>query len=216
MDTNTSLALEELYLTYNLNRYINSFNEFFSTFTIHNNRLWAEYGKGNVSKEELRRLRFYLTLKEYKLKDYDLASILDKEYLRICPTKTALFPDTHELLQALKDARFPLYIITNGFTEIQEIKMTSSNILHYFEKVYDSDTVGFQKPSSKMFNKVLNDIQAKAHECLMVGDDWEADIEGAAKVGIDQVYFNPKKKTSPGKATYEIHSLLEILPLVSK
>jgi len=56
----------------------------------------------------------------------------------------------------------------------------------------------------------------KPEECLMVGDNYECDVEGARDAGIDQVFFNPEKvhhKRSP-KPTYEISCLSELKQLL--
>ena len=44
----------------------------------------------------------------------------------------------------------------------------------------------------------------------MIGDDLEADILGAKKFGLDQVYFNPEKKDHQEEITHEIFSLKEL------
>ena len=48
-------------------------------------------------------------------------------------------------------------------------------------------------------------------ETLMVGDDFENDIEGAQIFGIDQFYYNPKHKPCDGGPTYESDNLIDLL-----
>jgi putative hydrolase of the HAD superfamily len=44
----------------------------------------------------------------------------------------------------------------------------------------------------------------------MVGDDLEADIDGARDAGIDQVFFNPTGMIHEVQTTYEIGSIEEL------
>ena len=44
----------------------------------------------------------------------------------------------------------------------------------------------------------------------MIGDNWENDIEGAKKYGIDQVYYNPRHTLHNGKPTFEIERLEQL------
>jgi putative hydrolase of the HAD superfamily len=44
----------------------------------------------------------------------------------------------------------------------------------------------------------------------MIGDELVADVSGARKFGIDQVYFNPMRIPHSDEVTYEIRSLLEL------
>jgi len=55
---------------------------------------------------------------------------------------------------------------------------------------------------------------AKAENCIMIGDSYEADITGAINAGIDQVYFNPASDAADKEATYKIYSLDEVFNIL--
>jgi putative hydrolase of the HAD superfamily len=106
-------------------------------------------------------------------------------------------------------------IISNGFPEVQEIKLKACGIAKYFDKVFTSEAVGYQKPHPEIFHAAATAFNAKKKHCLMIGDNWENDIDGARSYGIDQVYFNPKQQAQEGrKATYEITSLYELFKIL--
>jgi putative hydrolase of the HAD superfamily len=107
-----------------------------------------------------------------------------------------------------------LYIITNGFGEVQETKMKNSGLNKFFNKVITSDTIGIQKPHPAIFHHALSSVHAKKNESLMVGDDIVTDILGAKRAGIDQVLLNPSRKPHNEDITYEIWSLLELKDLL--
>ena len=49
---------------------------------------------------------------------------------------------------------------------------------------------GVKKPNPIIFNHALETAKANAHESIMIGDNLEADIQGAIDVGLDAILFN--------------------------
>ena len=48
----------------------------------------------------------------------------------------------------------------------------------------------------------------------MIGDDWYADIYGAQRVKMDNVYFNPDKTEHKNLVQYEINCLSELYKIL--
>ncbi|MDT8308249.1 MAG: HAD-IA family hydrolase, partial [Bacteroidales bacterium] len=69
-------------------------------------------------------------------------------------------------------------------------KLHSSGLHRYFQQVITSEKAGKKKPDRHIFEYALQMASAQCAESIMIGDDLEVDIEGAAKAGIDQVYVN--------------------------
>ncbi len=208
-ENNSSDTIKSILIHHDLSELIEIFEKFIEVYTINNNRLWKLYRKGQVKKEQLRVTRFHLTLKKFGINNIDLAKTIDKEYLEASPRSKNLMPNAIEILNYLISS-YKLYIITNGFRETQFIKLNSTGILKYFSKIITSDEIGYAKPDFRIFHSALSSVNAKKSESLMVGDDYNVDIIGAQKYGIDQIYFNYKNEPTLGKATYEVNSLLEI------
>ncbi len=188
-----------------------SCSSFYRKYKFVNNVLWDLYNKGKITQKELRELRFVKTLTGLGLLPHEVPKGISEAYTDICPTKTAVFPYTHEVLSYLQP-KYGLHIITNGFKEVQAIKMSASNLHGYFKEVVTSECCGYKKPDKRMFEHALGRINVNPKDCLMIGDNLECDIEGARLSGIDQVYFNPEK-TKPKKGqkpTYEIHCLSQL------
>jgi putative hydrolase of the HAD superfamily len=189
---------------------IESAEKFIEVYTDHNHRLWRDYHNGLISKEQLRSSRFRLTFEHFELPEHLIPRQFEDDYVSICPTKTNLFEGTHEVLSILKND-YKLHIITNGFLESQEMKMSRTNLKQYFEEVFISEVIGLYKPDIALFNHALVAVGAESHEVLMIGDSLEADILGAKNAGIDQVYFNPLSDPHNYEVTYEINKLHELL-----
>lgn len=184
--------------------------DFYKKYSYINHRMWRQYHEGKITQQELRVGRFEQTLTKLGLTLEQIPAGLSEAFTTVCPTKTAVFPFTYDVLGYLKN-KYTLHIITNGFKEVQQIKLTASNLHPYFTEVITSECVNCIKPDRRIFEHALTRAKVKANDCLMVGDSLEADILGARNAGIDQVFFNPDKKRHHQKVTYEISCLSELM-----
>lgn len=182
---------------------------FIKTYYQINDWYWEKYRHGLVTKEQLRVGRFEKAFNHFGITDTFFADAFATYYLEHSPKKTNLFPNVHETLDYLK-SKYKLSIITNGFQEVQYIKLEKSQLATYFEFVVTSEQVGVKKPDNKIFRHALQLAQAKPQNSLMVGDNFMVDIVGARKVGMDQAYFNPDKLPYYEPVTYNISNLLEL------
>ncbi len=212
-DENSKETLREIYNKYQLSNHFIDFIQFCNTYHANNDKLWTEYREGKLKKEVLISLRFYNTLLEVNVKNQKLAHLIGNDYVKISPTKKNVFPYTYGALNYLKEKKYKLYIITNGFNEVQFVKMKNCNLNTYFSRVITGENAGSYKPNSKIFHFALSSVHAKKSESIMIGDDLEVDIQGASDAGIDQVYFNPDNIPHNGEITFEISSLKELMEI---
>ena len=205
---------EEMYRKYDYDRFFDSFEHYYSLYQRRNLELWAEYADGKVTKEELNRQRYLYPLEAVGADDSALAEAYEKDALATIPTKSKLMPHAREVLEYLS-AKYNLYILSNGFKELQFHKMRSSDIDKYFRKVVLSDDIGILKPWPEIFHFALSATQSELNDSLMMGDSWENDIAGAAGVGMHQVFYNLSGRTDlPFTPTYQITDLKELLDLL--
>ncbi len=208
-DNNAKETFQDIYEKYQFEKIFKNFDNFYNTYVKHNERLWKVYRDGKIRKSVLVYKRFELTLNEFGIDDIELAKKIGQDYIEISPTKKRLFPGTYEVLDYLKE-KYNLYIITNGFNEVQFTKLKNSNLDAYFKKVFTSENAGAQKPNAKIFEHALKTVNARKKESIMIGDDLDGDILGAKKFGLDQIYFNPDKKNHSENITHEIVALKEL------
>jgi putative hydrolase of the HAD superfamily len=206
-------ALAEIFVNRKLDIAFPDKDTFIECYNRNNHYLWDKYLKGELTKDVLRYKRFDITLKEYGINNKELAKTIGEEYLEIMPLKTALIPGTHEVLEYLAP-KYNLHILSNGFKEVQLPKLKRCKIDHYFEWVITSEHSGYHKPDKRAFGYALSKANAKKSESIMVGDDYEVDIMGAKKFGIDQIYFSPKNSKSNSKATFVVERLNEIIKVL--
>ncbi len=210
-EVNAHETLEQLFAEYDLARHgLFSFAEFSARYRDVNHALWRLYQSNKVTQKQLREVRFVRTLTRLGVAEADVPTDMSARFTDILPYKAAVFPHTHDVLGYLQGKGYRLHLITNGFEDVQHIKLKSSDLTRYFEEVITSEHSGHLKPDPRMFAHALARTGATAAESLMVGDNLECDVLGAYNAGIDQVYFNPDKRRHFAETTYEISSLAEL------
>ena len=168
-----------------------------------------------ITKERLRVQRFADTLNKFGLNDQKLAEKLAQRYVETSPYQTQLFPGTIPTLQLLKEQGYHLHIITNGFKEVQFIKLENSKIIDFFDVILCSEDVGHNKPHPDIFLEAMSRANTTATNSVMIGDDLRVDVGGAENIGIKGVLFDPKGKYDFNTHPYIIKRLSqfpEILP----
>jgi putative hydrolase of the HAD superfamily len=113
---------------------------------------------------------------------------LSQAYIDYLPNYNQLFPYTFEALDYLK-TKYKLHIITNGFYDVQHKKLGNSKLKPYFQTITTSDDAGVKKPNRIIFDYALDLAKTKAQTSVMVGDNLEADVEGAKALGMEAVFF---------------------------
>ena len=207
-------TFEEMYYKYKLDAFFDSFEHFYSLYQRRNIELWMEYGNGQITKEELNRQRFLYPLAAVGAGDFALAKAYSDDFFAVIPTKRRLMPHAKEVLDNLA-SRYNLYILSNGFRELQYRKMCSGGIESYFKKVILSDDIELLKPASQIFHFALSATQSELRESLMIGDSWEADIVGANGVGMHQAFYNVSGRTEfPFQPTYQLKDLKDLLEIL--
>jgi len=187
---NSKLAMQSTFLLLGLDRKEVSFDDFYAAYSRNNEQLWKAYRNKQVKKKDLTFQRFQFTFDELGISGVD-AGRMNTLYLDEMPKQTNLIPGAKDLLDHLKAKNYQLYIITNGFSEVQHKKMKSSGLESYFNKTFISEEIRTPKPDPGIFEYALKSANAKKSKSLMIGDDWEVDVIGALRCGIDAVYFNP-------------------------
>lgn len=212
-EKNSSETLSEIFHEFELQQFVNNKERFLATYQTVNGQYWKKYRDGVIDKQTVRFGRFADTLNRFNVPDAEiLGQKIGDEYVKRGPHKTHLFEDTHETLTYLK-SRYELHIITNGFKEVQSIKMAGSDLNQYFQVILCSEDVGVNKPNKKVFHKALDLATGTASNSLMIGDNLEADILGAQKVGIRTILFDPKKEHQTS-VTPIIHYLKDLQNLL--
>lgn len=184
-DFSEKIALEKLFKDEKINE--DEIKKYIEKYIEINKKLWLDFEKGLISKKDLANSRFYLLFKFF---GYEIdGKEFSRKYTEILKKQGHIFKGANELLEKLsKD--FILCAATNGITEIQKGRLENSTISKYFQKVYISDEIGYNKPDKRFFDYVINDLQIDKKEVLMIGDNLIADIKGSFDSNIDNIWYN--------------------------
>ncbi len=218
-ERNSRLTLEVLYREARCADRLDGleFDSFFLVYKRYNEWAWDRYRHGLMTKDELRQTRFRKTFKHFGLDDRTLSRWFEAEYVLRSPHQPHLMPGAKELLEVLR-GKFSMWIITNGFSEVQAVKMRASGLEPYFEGMITSEAAGVRKPDPHIFNYAFRKSGAIPSQSLMIGDNWDADIQGAEGVDMDQVFYAPLEGADPAEGphldqvrpTYSISHLDEL------
>ena len=124
-------------------------------------------------------------------------------------------PGTGAMLERLKD-RYQLGLLSN-FTHWP----AALEIIHrlelapFFGTTIISGQVGYRKPHETVFSKLTEGFDAAEDEIMFVGDDVDADVNGALAAGIQPVWFTYVLENkppipahmAPGKAVEPLHNV---------
>jgi putative hydrolase of the HAD superfamily len=210
-ETNAKHTFLELHTSHALQaKGVPDFEQFFARYSYHNERLWERYTKGFIKQEELRWKRMWLALLDFKLADEVLSKQMSVQFLELLPTKKVLFPYTVEILSYLKEKKYRMHLITNGFEKVQFNKLQQSNLHPYFEEVITSEASNSLKPNKEIFDYALAKTGAKVEESIMIGDNLDADIQGGINAGMDTIFVNHLKVVPHVLSTYIITHLKEL------
>ena len=122
---NNKECLEEIYTDYRLGRYYASFEAFYAYYMPYNLSLWAKYRAGEIDRQFLIVERFLHILRPMGIEDKKQALAMNHDFLMRTTTKSRIIPGAKELLEYLHP-RYRLFILSNGFREVQYKKLCSA------------------------------------------------------------------------------------------
>lgn len=159
-------------------------------YSVLNLEQWRLLEQGKLTRKEVKERRYKLLFDEIGA-DCCAASAT-KYYESLLGVGHYFIDGAEELLETLVK-RYRLYLATNGTMEVQKSRIKSAGIEKYFDGIFISQEIGFDKPDIKFFNYCFSKIMDfKKSETVIVGDSLTSDIKGGKNAGITAVWFNPK------------------------
>ena len=112
--------------------------------------------------------------------------------------------------------KYRLFLASNGTARVQQGRLTSAGLYPYFEKVFISQEIGFNKPSREYFDACFARIPGfEPGKAIMVGDSLTSDILGGINAGLTTVWVNPEGKPWGSiRPDYEIKALSQLEELL--
>jgi len=165
-----------------------------------NQSLWHAVERGDLAPEILKVQRFELMLAAVNV-THPPADFSER-YLGCLAECSQLVDGAEEVVRQLRQ-NHQLAIVTNGLQKVQRGRLARSTVRDCFAHLIISEEIGCAKPAKEFFDVAFERLgQPQRNEVLMVGDNWNSDITGAARYGLDTCWFNPARLPRP--ATPEI------------
>lgn len=178
---------------------------------------WELLEQGKITREEVLQNRFRTLFAELG-KPVDKAAVA-KSYEGFLSMGHYYLPGAEETVKRRLYGHYRLFLASNGTASVQHGRLTSAGLYPYFEQVFISQEIGFNKPSKAYFDGCFARIpDFDLEKCLMVGDSLTSDIQGGINAGIRTCWVNAQGKQPPEhiRPDYEIRSLAELPALLEE
>lgn len=173
-----------------------------------NGALWAAYERGEIAMDAMLAQRFGQTMARFGA-DVDSAA-WERRYRTLLGEGSHVIDGAREVCARLSESH-RLFAITNGVGETQRRRLTAAGLYGLFEKVFVSQTIGYQKPAKEFFDYVAANIDGfDRRDALVIGDSLSTDIRGGNDAGIDTCWLNADRQHSAATRTYTIARLTEL------
>lgn len=169
------------------------FPSFKEVYEKYNHALWRAYERGEVKSEQLQVTRFQKTIEELGITSVGKGEELNHFYTQNLVKLPHLMPKAKEILDYLSP-NYNLGILSNGFKNLQYMKMNHSDIIHYFNPIITSDQIGFNKPHPEIFHYAIEKTGLSPKEIAYVGDDYLVDTVAANQRGITGILLDPNDR----------------------
>ena len=116
--------------------------------------------------------------------------------------------------------KYRLFLASNGTASVQAGRLASANLSRFFEKIFISQEIGYNKPAIEFFQRSFSQIpNFDPQKAMIVGDSLSSDILGGIQAGIRTCWVNPTHAPArPGicpdheiEGLYQLEALLEAL-----
>ncbi len=170
---------------------------------------------GRLSGADLTLETWRRTLQACGCNDESLAQLAAKIHLHFAWDSYQPFADVAGLFTAVRQARVPVALVTNGASDTQRNKIEALGIASWFSAFSISGETGVAKPDKRAFIVVLKDLGVSGKRVWHVGDSLASDVAGANAAGLSSVWLNREgtvRSQNDAQPDLEITSLLELTP----
>lgn len=151
----------------------------------------ARFRSGELTYHEHRRerVREIMTAMGWRYSSRKADSLF-KTYLSGYARHWVAYEDAAPLLRALREGGRMVAVLTNGDIVQQRSKLRSIGLLDLCDEIFASSHLPAGKPDPRAFKAVTTHRRLEPTQCLMVGDDLEADVAGALNAGWHAVHVD--------------------------
>lgn len=145
-----------------------------------------------------------------QLEDEDLKAIhgiFKRHYIN------SFHPCTERVLDELS-GKYKVALLSNTMSDQPRVSLTEKRLDRHFTLIICSRDLGVRKPNPRIFRHVLRELGVEPEEAVHVGDNIEADMDGAEGVGITPIWI--RNSNSPPWHGYAVDSICNLPELLRK
>lgn len=193
---------------------INPTDEILDRYREINISQWKLLELGEITREEVKVRRYRLLFDEFGIDaSPEQATAIYEDKLAV---GHYFIDGAINLLDSIY-GKYKLYLASNGSKRVQDGRLDSAGIRKYFDSIFISQQVGYDKPSKMFFDKCFSSIENFDREsAIIIGDSLSSDIQGGINVGIKTVWYNPHHQQPTVQPDYIVNSLAELPSLLER
>lgn len=181
-----------------------------------NEEQWKRLERSEITRGEVLLGRFQIFFDELGIRaSAENVKDLYESFL----SKSCIFVKGAKSLLEHLSSNYNLYLVSNGTATVQEKRIKKGNIAHYFDDIFISQNIGYNKPDIKYFHKCFEKIENFQNEStIIIGDSMTSDIKGGINANIHTCLYNPKNISYQMgfQSEYEVRNLEEIPKLIKE
>lgn len=183
---------------------------YFEIFTEINNGLWEKIEKGELTRQELFKIRWNLIFEEMNISSDGI--LFEEEFRKNIKLSAIPVDGAHEILEYLSE-KYYVCVASNSELEQQGKRLEKAGMQPFIRKIFTSEEIGFAKPSPEFFEACRKELPTfEKNEIMLIGDSVSADIDGAHNFGFKTCWFNYGKEPHEKcvNADFIVDNLIEI------
>lgn len=148
--------------------------------------------------------------------DYKILSAGIVAYRRAREAALIPYPHVYSTLNKLLKMGIKMGILSDAPVKEAWLRLAYLNFHQIVDVVVTFEDTGLRKPHSAPFLKILEKLEIKPNEAIMVGDWVERDIIGAAKIGMKTAFakYGDTFNTTSHNADYELNDINELIDII--
>jgi len=185
----------------------------------YSDRVFPLTESGKMTVEEMNKNRVIYAFDHFHYQISEEEAMHFQEIYKEHQYKISLVPEMENILNYLSSKNVPLYILTNGHSNHQRLKLEALNPFQWIPQnnIFVSSEVGYSKPQKEIFEYVNAQTNTTASESFIIGDSFENDIMGAHNAKWNSIWLNTKQRKMPSNErhpNYEATSYRELEQLI--
>jgi len=137
--------------------------------------------------------------------DHVSRDILLESYINDFNKFSCCFEHIEKTMTQLKQQGYLIGLISNGRTLFQEHNFYTLGLTEFFSSIIVSEAIGFRKPDPRIFLLSSAQLDTPPQNCIFVGDNEIADIQGAKAVGMKTIFFHPNSEVESIMSDANLH-----------